>query len=482
MTRRGFTLLEVMVSMLISLVGIAGALAVLTSQSASFTRQSGLGTAVAETQTALDAIENAVRLAGTGIDPQMAFDFDFYKCILPGGALTMADSAQCATATRDSATQPDDLVLAYRDPAYATTAAADARAGCTAGNAATFVGKVWGVTAATSSSVSIVMKPGDTIYRGQVLQIVCNDGATYAYATVSSPKQAIASTAPGCSTVALSLYTAGLDVRDPYNQPSILSNACFSAGGAASARAYAVRRNRFFIRRDLSNATLPHSYLMLDQGLDLNDDGAITDADVLPIASDIIDLQVAYATEQPGILALATPPTGWVKTTYVTDSGGNGIWGDAPGVAEQLTEPVFAGSGNAPTAQFTAANAALFSGVNQACTSYASAAFYQYPCLFGTAPVETSRQNNIHAYRWTAWPGNISQVQIGLIGMGAVIEDQSTQSADEEQLPILLNRSALASPAYNAWYAAISPRARKRVIVQGGVRPANIALSSLYWN
>ena len=73
-----------------------------------------------------------------------------------------------------------------------------------------------------------------------------------------------------------------------------------------------MRRNRFFIRRDQSNAALPHTYLMLDQGLDLNDDSALTDADVLPVASDILDLQVAYATEQPGIMALSTasaPPT-----------------------------------------------------------------------------------------------------------------------------------------------------------------------------
>jgi prepilin-type N-terminal cleavage/methylation domain-containing protein len=482
MSRRGFTLIEVLVSMSISLVGIGAALAVLGAQSASFTRQSGLGAAVAQTQTALDAIENAVRLAGTGIDPQMAFDFDFYRCVLPGGALNMTDSAQCTNATRDSATQPDELVVAYRDPAYSTSAPADTRTGCTAGNASTFVGKVWGVTAATASSVTLVMKPGDTIYRGQVLQIVCNDGATYAYATVSSPKQSIAASATTCSPVALNLYTASLNAYDPFNQPSILSNACFSLGGATSARAYAVRRNRFFIRRDQSNAALPHTYLMLDQGLDLNDDNALTDADVLPVASDLLDLQIAYATEQPGIMALSTAPTGWAKATYVVDSDTNGIWGDTPGTAEQLTEPVYAGAGNAPTAQFNAANTALFSGVNQACTSYAGAPFYQYPCIFGTSPVETSPQNNIHAYRWTAWPGNISYVLIGIVGMGPVIEDRSTQSNDSRDLAVLLNRGALTAPAYNTWYASVAPLGRKRVIVQGGVRPANIAISSPFWN
>lgn len=484
MTRgRGFTLIEVLISMVISLIGIAAALAVLATQNASFNRQAGLGSAVAETQMALDSIEYAVRLAGTGIDPQMAFDFDFYKCVLPGGALSMTDSAGCSTATRDSISSPDEIVVAYRDPAYATNnPTPDARAGCAGANNATFVGKVWGVTTATSSSVTMVLKPGDTIYRGQVLQIVCNDGTTYTYGTVSSAKSAVASGAAGCSTTTLNLYTAGLDAHDPYNQPAALSTACFSAGGANAARAYAVRRNRFFIRRDLSNTVLPQPYLMLDQGLDLNDDGSLNDADLVPLAVDILDMQFAYATEQPGIMSLSTAPTGWTQGTYVKDSNTNGIWGDDPGQLEQLTEPVYTGAGNIPTTQFNAANTALYSGVNQTCTGYAGILFYQYPCIFGTTPVETSHLNNIHAYRWTAWPGNISQVQIAVVGMGAVIEEVSQQSLDEMNMTALLNRSALTAPTYNAWYLSLLPKGRKRVIVQTAVRPTNMALASLFWN
>ena len=72
MNQRGVTLLEILISMAISLIGIAAALAVLATQSAQFTKQSGFGLAIDETQAALDSIERAVRLAGTGIDPQMA--------------------------------------------------------------------------------------------------------------------------------------------------------------------------------------------------------------------------------------------------------------------------------------------------------------------------------------------------------------------------------------------------------------------------
>ena len=76
-----------------------------------------------------------------------------------------------------------------------------------------------------------------------------------------------------------------------------------------------------------AGAAIVHPYLMLDQGLDISPppsgDGQLTDDDLLPIASDVLDMQFAYATEQPGIMALSTAPTGWVRATYVTDSNAN---------------------------------------------------------------------------------------------------------------------------------------------------------------
>jgi hypothetical protein len=471
-----------MVSLVISLIGISAALAVLTAQNASVTKQSGVGSALAQGELALDVVERAIRLAGTGIDPQLAFDFDSYRCQFPGIAgVTMNESANCGNGIRDARDAADELVLAYRDPAYSVSAPDDTRAGCNAGNAKTFIGKVWGVTAATNASVSLVLKPGDTINRGQVLQIVCNDGISYTYATASN-SASVASTAAACSTLTVNLYT-NANARDPYNQPGFLSTACFSLGGTNSARAYAVRRNRFFIRRDLTGPA-PHTYLMLDQGLDLNDDAALSDLDLVPVAADIEDLQVAYATEQPGILALSAPPTGWVQGTYVKDTNVNGIWGDDPaaGAAEQLTGPVFAGSGNVPTAQFDAANAALFAGTGQNCTGFAANPFYQYPCLLGTPPVETSRSNNIHAYRWTAWPGNVSQVLVGVIARSPTFESAELVTADERTIPALLNRPAANAPGYTAWYSATVPTGHKRVVIRTGVRPVNIALSRLFWN
>lgn len=476
----GFTLIEILVSMTIALVSVGAALAILSAQNAVFTRQSGMGSVALQAQTALDAIERAVRLAGTGIDPQMAFDFDFYGCTLPGAGLSMTESANCATQTRDSRAAPDELVLAYRDPGYSVARPTnDTRSGCfgaASGNADTYVGKVWGVTAATAGSVTITLKPGDTIYRGQVLMLACTDGQSYTYATVSSAKSSVAAKATGCSSTTLNLYAN--TTRDLYNQPGFLTTACFSSG---TARAYAVRRQRFFIHRELVGPN-PGMYLMLDQGLDLNDDGKIDDLDLLPIASDIEDLQVAYATEQPGIMTLPAAPTGWVKATYVKDSDANGVWGDDPtaAAAEQLTEPVYTGAGNVPTAQFDAANSALFAGVGQRCTGSASNGLYQYPCLFGLTTVEASSANNIHAYRWPAWPGNISEVFIGVVARAPVIE-LNPQSIDFT-IPALLNRPAASAPSYTPWYLPTNPGGRRRESLLTSVRPANMAISRMFWN
>ena len=473
---RGVTLIEILIAAAITLIAVAAAMGVLSVQNLNFSKSSGQGQAIAQSEMAFDALERAVRMAGTGIDPQMAFDFDSYKCVLPGAALTeMTESANCNAGVRDSVSAPDELIVTYRDPAYSVNAT-PGWTGCPATPNNGLIGRVWGVTAASAAtpSVTLAMKPGDTLFRGQVLQVVCDDALTYVFVTASSGRSTVASTATACSSTTVNLYAA--QTNDPYNRPSNLSAACFSNGNA---RAYAVRRQRFFIHRDLTQ-TIPHPYLMLDQGLDLNDDTHLDDLDLLPVAADIEDLQIAYALDQVGIMTLTTPPTGWIKTTYVTDSNANGVWGDDPGntTAEQLSYPLTAG--NPATAQFTAANSALGYGTGQKCTGSAGTSFYQYPCLLGTLPVEDSTANSIHAYRWTAWPGNIAGVQVGLVAR-APVQQLTGATTEEQTIPAVLNRPAQAG-TYTTFYQALNPSGHKRVTVLTTVRPVNIALQSLFWN
>jgi hypothetical protein len=297
---------------------------------------------------------------------------------------------------------------------------------------------------------------------------------------VDNNKQTVASTATDCTDVTLNLY--GTQADDPYNQPANLAAACFS-NATGRQRAYAVKRQRFFIHRELTGP-MPRPYLMLDQGLDLNNDTVLDDLDLLPIAADIEDLQIAYVLEQAGIMALPTAPSGWVKATYVKDStNANGVWGDSVGNREQLSSPLSAG--NPATAQFNAANSALGYGTGQKCTTTAGTAFYQYPCILGTLPVEDSVGNSIHAYRWTSWPGNIASVQLGIIARAAAQSPPDARSTEEVTLPALLNRGlqdGTAASPYSAFYTGINPAGHKRITVLTTVRPANMALQTLFWN
>jgi hypothetical protein len=479
--RRGVTVLELLISLTISLVVIGAGMSMLLAQSSTLQKQSGVGTAMNQNQAAADAISSAIRLAGTGIDPWMAFDFDFYNCALPGTSLSMSESAGCFQGRRDAADAPDELVVAYRDPAYTTiwtqpgNLPGDTRTNCTAGDTGFFMGKVWGVTAATTSSATLTLKPGDTLYRGQVLQFACSDGLNYTYATIQSGRTSVPAGGTSCVSVTVNLYPTV--TNDPFQQPGYLSSSCFSSG---TARAYAVKRQRFFIYRQTAS-TIVHPYLMLDQGLDLDDDGLLTDADILPLAADIEDLQVAYAMDQVGVMSLAAPPTGWVTANYVTDSNRNGVWGDDPGTREQLSEPLVAG--NPATAQFTSANSTIpGAGSGLRCNTYASNNLYQYPCLWGVSPVETSQGNSIHAYRWTAWPGNISSVRVGIIARTPLASVGSEATTDTFNIPALLNRPRFNSGSYSAFYAATKPDGFKRVVTLSGIRPVNMATIALFWN
>jgi hypothetical protein len=393
----------------------------------------------------------------------------------------MTESGNCNQRRRDAVDAPDEIVVANRDMSYSTNwtrpgnLPGDTRTNCTGGDVGFFVGKVWGVTAATTSSATLVLKPGDTLYRGQVLQLACADGSNYTYATIQSGKTTVPASATSCTSVTVSLYPTL--ANNPFHQPGYLSSACFSSG---TARAYAIKRQRFFIHRQ-TGATVVHPYLMLDQGLDLDDDGVLTDADLLPIAADIEDLQLAYALDQVGILSLTTPPTGWLTGTYVTDSNRNGVWGDDPSTREQLAEPLNAG--NPATAQFTSANSTIpGAGSGVRCGTLATNGLYQYPCLWGIAPVETSPSNSIHAYRWIAWPGNIASISVGIIARSPVASAAAESTIDTLKLPALLNRPQFNKGSYPAFYSATNPDGFKRVVTLSSVRPVNMAGVALFWN
>src|SRR5712692_6286815 len=108
---RGLTILELMVSTVLLAIIIGAATGVLLSQNATYMRNSGVREAREQGILALDKLEELVRLAGFGIDPQLAFDFDYYNCKLGSGGGSISQSADCTNLVRDKTTAADEIVL-----------------------------------------------------------------------------------------------------------------------------------------------------------------------------------------------------------------------------------------------------------------------------------------------------------------------------------------------------------------------------------
>jgi len=101
--RRGFTLLEVLVGLAISLIVIGMVTAIFLGQQRTFQSLDVNRVASEAARDAFLEIEPALRRAGFG-HPRHAFDFTNYACP--------------ARPCRDSATAPDTIVFYARNPTY----------------------------------------------------------------------------------------------------------------------------------------------------------------------------------------------------------------------------------------------------------------------------------------------------------------------------------------------------------------------------
>ena len=80
MNRRGFSLVELLVVVGITSVVVAGISTVLVKQSQASVKQTQQRTLEETGRQALLELAFAVRMAGSGIAPTAAFDFDHYAC------------------------------------------------------------------------------------------------------------------------------------------------------------------------------------------------------------------------------------------------------------------------------------------------------------------------------------------------------------------------------------------------------------------
>ncbi|HET9551915.1 MAG TPA: prepilin-type N-terminal cleavage/methylation domain-containing protein [Anaeromyxobacteraceae bacterium] len=284
-TARGFTLLELLVAMAISAIVLTSVVLVGNSQVRAYAQGARQRVAQAQGRGALLYLEEQVARAGFGVEPAFAFDFNRYL-----GGPCPAEMAPCTA--RDSVGNSDELVFYARNPSYWVPGD---------GNAADPSGNAWPITATSATSVTVRARKGDVFRMGQVVLEVCRGATFYAYATVAKNLQVAAA---GSVDVELQPAVA----TDPFNRPDLAvppatGASCFSGG---LARLFLIDRFRFHVRPEtVDGNVIP--YLVLDQGVDRNLDGAVNADDELLVAEGVESLQVGYVMANS---SLPTPVLG----------------------------------------------------------------------------------------------------------------------------------------------------------------------------
>ena len=300
--QRGFSLIELMVALGISVVVIAGSLMLLNAQRKAF--QGGAGDRALQEagRVALEELSANLRMAGYGVDPGMAFDFGQARspqqqAPLPEGVVGVQFGGfECANPVtcRDQIGSPDEVVFHYRDPLFGQL--------------------LTGHDATTLVLRGPLNRP---LEKGQILQVVCYSGdQAWAYVTVDARVEA---TLTNDTRVTLSTGLNAGDLSPIFpRQNALLANTCF----ADVSRVFAIDRYRYFIQTyDAGGNNVAwgtagaRPYLMLDRGLV---DAAGTKK-VSMVAPDVEDLQFAY------VYTLAAPGTqmrGATVGTQLTNAPG----------------------------------------------------------------------------------------------------------------------------------------------------------------
>jgi len=281
MRARGFSLIELLISVVISVIAIAGGVVLLLTSQQWFENGRDDRTLQENARVAMDSLTSNLRNAGYGLEPTFTFDMGLIANV-PQSQIPQGDQARfggygypnaCNGTCRDSAVGPDDLVFYSRDPKWER-----------------------GVQTVSSTNLTLVPPVAGlttTLSAGQVLQIMCygsSDEWLWAYVTVAS----VNSTNPG--QVVVTLTGGGAQPYDFPQQNSLLTQPCFSAG-TASVRAFKIDRYHYYIQavNDATGAQVAwgtpgaRPYLMLDQGLQVGGQEVLS-----PIAADVENLQVAY--------------------------------------------------------------------------------------------------------------------------------------------------------------------------------------------
>lgn len=289
----GFTLAEVLVSLVISSIVMLAVGAVFIGVQNSYERLSRSQSAIDGNRTAIAYIERQVRMAGYGIDPALAFDFT--------SALTPTGNPRDNGAIDEAATTPtvpapaivtDDLTVRYRDPNWVRR------------------GKL--NTGGTSLELETSTTPwGVGLRAGRRLLVTCPSGGGFGVYTLNAD---ITPATQGAQAVAR-LAAA------PF--PTTGQPPCLEQSGALLPYVSVLQERRMRIR-NIGGRPFLVAYDRLDQQ---------GNSDFDPIAADVEDFQVAFVMNvQPANsnVALVTPAIG---TNWILGDGASPETFPNPGAA-----------------------------------------------------------------------------------------------------------------------------------------------------
>ncbi len=403
--RRGFTLLELMISIAISSIVLASLFGVVQSQQTAFFQGHLQRAAQGSARAALTFVEQRLAIAGYGLDAPLAFDFQYY------GSPTLSpteDPPPCPALApsgcpRDAIDGSDELVFYARNGRYWVP---DDRSGAVQPS-----GNAWRVEGVDAGSVTITARPGDVFQRGRILQLVCKNAENWAYVTVADKAASLNPTDP--SSLRLTLF--GSSDKNPFRRQAYAATVgCLTSG---SARAFLVDRFRFHVRPvAVPGGYLP--YLVLDTGLDVDLDGKVTEADETIVAEGIESFQVAYVLAN-GAVPGTTAGTPITFNAGAAGASANGI--TLLGYDALADRPADAGE-------------------------YETTSWYRYSV--GPTPA-------IAPQRLTDHQANIRAVRITIVARGA---DPDPARARTDVLLPILNQNQLP-----AWISATQPYNRARV-------------------
>ena len=346
-SRPGFTLLELVIALGVTAIALAGALAASTSQQRAYTSGQKMRSAQGSARAALLYLEQKLPMAGWGVDPSLAIDFQFYT--------TGPCPAAIGACSRDRTNDADEIMFYARNPSYWVPAE---------GHTGAYKGHVWNFVGISGTNARLDARNGDVFPKGQILQVVCPGELKYAYFTVGTRA---AATADGQLDVPLQ---AG-DLTNPFLRQDV-------AGALGNCRTFEIERYRFHVRPVSVGDNRYDPYLVLDRGVDWtgsangSPDGVVDEKDEVLVAEGIEGLQVAYA--------LANPALGQPGATTAIAFGTTVPATQALASAGDILETSFAGAANGTTAAV-----------------YAPSSFYSY--RYSDPIRQTAHQANIRSVR-----------------------------------------------------------------------------------